>query len=50
VLYVKKYILVLLITLSACATNPPPEESEDGSSGPTVYGQLSVSIDYISVE
>jgi hypothetical protein len=44
-----KKMLVLLVLLSACTTNRPAEDSEEGSSGPTIYGQLSVSVDHVSV-
>lgn len=45
----KLAILVLVIVLSACATDRPPDDCEKCSSGPTVYGQLSVSVDRVSV-
>jgi hypothetical protein len=45
----KLAILVLVIMLSACATDRPPGDCEKCSSGPTVYGQLSVSVDRVSV-
>jgi hypothetical protein len=41
---VKTIMLALLIVLSACTTNRPAEDSEVGTSGPTVYGQISVSV------
>jgi hypothetical protein len=43
-------ILMLLITLSGCATERPREETEEQSSQPRVYGQLSVSVDRINAE
>jgi hypothetical protein len=46
----KKIIAVLLAVLSACATDRSPEDTEGESSDLTVYGQLSVSVDRISVE
>jgi ADP-ribosylglycohydrolase len=46
----KLAVLILLIMLSACATDRRPENTEEQSSGPTVYGQLSVTVDHISVE
>lgn len=50
VLYVKKIILTLLVALSAYATDRPSDDSGERSAGPTVYGQLSVSLDRIRVE
>jgi hypothetical protein len=44
--------LLLALTLvgaSGCATDPSRDETVQGSSGPTVYGQLNVSIDHVSV-
>jgi hypothetical protein len=38
----KKVMLVLLIVLSACASNPPAEDSDEASTGPTIYGQISL--------
>ncbi|MCG6863741.1 MAG: hypothetical protein LJE70_21170, partial [Chromatiaceae bacterium] len=35
-------MLALVITLSACTTNRPAKDSEEGTSGPTIYGQISV--------
>jgi len=43
---VKKVMLsILLLMLTACATDRPPENTAEGSSGPTIYGQLSISVD-----
>ena len=41
-------MLALLIVLSACATDRPNEYSEEKSTGPTIYEQLSVSVDQVS--
>jgi len=38
----KKAMLSLLILLSACATKGPPEDSDEDSTGPTIYGQISL--------
>ncbi len=46
----KYTILVFLIILSACATDRPQEDNREESSGPTVFGQLSVSVDRATVE
>ena len=44
-----KYLaLALVVMLGACATDRPAEETKDTSSGPTVYGQVSVSVDRIN--
>lgn len=43
-------ILMLVVVLSACATDRPAEDTHEESSGPTVYGQLSVSVDRVTVE
>jgi hypothetical protein len=44
-----KYLaLALVVMLGACATDRPAEETKDTSSGPTVYGQVSVSVDGIN--
>lgn len=45
-----KAISLLLLALAACATNQPAEDTENRSSGPTVYGELSVSLDHISAD
>ena len=45
----KKIMFVLLFVLSACTTERPAEDGDGSSSGPVVYGQLSVSVDHISV-
>jgi hypothetical protein len=39
---------LLLLFLSACAADPPPRDADERSSGPTVYGQISASVDRIS--
>jgi hypothetical protein len=49
-MYVISATLVLIFLLSACTTNRPDEDSEPTSSGPTVYGQLGVSVDWVNVE
>jgi hypothetical protein len=41
-------LILALLVLSACATDPSREETRQGSPGPTVYGQLGVSIDHVS--
>lgn len=38
----KKAMLALLIVLSACSSNPPAEDNDEDSSGPTIYGQISL--------
>jgi hypothetical protein len=39
---------VIALGLSACATNPPVDGAEAISTGPTVYGKVSVSLDHVS--
>jgi hypothetical protein len=41
----KKAMLVLLVLLSACTSNPPAEDEDEGSTGPTIYGQISLIIE-----
>ena len=41
-------LLAMLVLLSGCATDPPAEGAAAESSGPTVYGQLNVSVDHVS--
>jgi hypothetical protein len=41
-------LILALLALSACVTDPAREETGQGPSGPTVYGQLGVSIDHVS--
>ena len=41
-------LAVLAIGLSACATSRPVKDTETTSDGPTVYGQISVSVDHVS--
>ena len=41
-------VAVLAIALSACATSRPVKDTETTSDGPTVYGQISVSVDHVS--
>lgn len=36
--------------LTACASQPPAEDTASADSGPTLYGRLGVSIDHASVE
>jgi hypothetical protein len=38
--------LALLLS-SACATDASREETKQGSSGPTFYGQVGVSVDHV---
>jgi hypothetical protein len=44
----KRLIPLVLLCLTACATPRPPEQAEEQSAGPTVYGQLSGSVDAVS--
>lgn len=39
---------ITLLCLTACASPRPSHQAEEASSGPTVYGQLSGSVDAIS--
>lgn len=45
----KPILLLALLMLAACATQVPPEPAREAASGPTIYGQLSTSVDHISV-
>jgi len=36
--------------LTACVSQPPAEDTASADSGPTLYGQLGVSVDHASVE
>jgi hypothetical protein len=38
----------LALLLTACSANRPVDEAAKGSSGPTIYGKLHVSIDHVS--
>ncbi len=40
---------VLVLGLSACATDRQVQDADETSDGPTVYGQISVSVDHVSV-
>ncbi len=42
-------LAVLALGLVACATDRPVTDTEEVSDGPTVYGQISVSVDHVSV-
>jgi starvation-inducible outer membrane lipoprotein len=46
-----KQIVILLaaVLLSACTTNPSQKDRDKESSGPTVYGQINMSLDHVSV-
>lgn len=44
----KLLIPLVLLCLTACAISQPPEQAAEQSTGPTVYGQLSGSIDAVS--
>ncbi len=48
----KLIIPLLLLGLSACASQQPQEQpqerSQDSESGPTIYGQVSGSVDHVS--
>ena len=44
----KLLIPVFLLCLTACATPQPSQQAEEPSTGPTVYGRLSGSIDSVS--
>jgi uncharacterized lipoprotein YajG len=46
----RKMLVLAVLLLAACATDPTPQDRDktQESSGPTVYGQVSVSIDHIS--
>ncbi len=43
-------LLVMTVALGACSTNPPNAvaRTDTQSDGPTIYGQLSVSVDHAS--
>lgn len=43
-------IALLVCLLAACAGQPAAEENASDSSGPTIYGQLGVSVDHVSVK
>jgi len=43
-------IALLLLGLSACASDQPREEPDEGESGVTIYGQVSGSVDSISTD
>jgi len=45
-----KIVLATLLVLSACATDRPREDAEEGTSSATVYGQIAISGDYISTD
>jgi hypothetical protein len=40
----------LALLLAACAGNPPPNASDTADEGPTIYGQLGVSVDYVEID
>jgi len=40
---------VLALGSSACATDRQVQSSEETSEGPTVYGQISISVDHVAV-
>jgi hypothetical protein len=44
----KLIIPLALLCLTACATPQTPEQADERSTGPTVYGQLSGSVDAVS--
>jgi starvation-inducible outer membrane lipoprotein len=46
----KFFVLSALLLLASCATVPPAADSETASSGPTIYGQVSVSVDHVSTD
>jgi hypothetical protein len=43
-------IALLLLGLSACASDQPIEHTDEVGSGPTIYGQISGSVDNISTD
>ena len=44
----KLLIPLVLLCLTACATPQPSQQADEQSTGPTVYGRLSGSIDSVS--
>jgi hypothetical protein len=46
----KLIIALLLLGLSACASDQPIEHTDEVGSGPTIYGQISGSVDNISTD
>ena len=42
-------LLVLALALAASATDRPVKDTEKVSEGPKFYGQISVSVDHVSV-
>ena len=40
----------LALLLAACAGNPPTNASDTADEGPTIYGQLGVSVDYVEID
>ncbi len=41
---------VLALGIAACANNPAVEDTEEVSDGPKIYGQISVSVNHVSVQ
>lgn len=46
----KTLTLLCALLLSACATDRPAQDADDSSSGPTVYGRMSVSVDHTTIK
>ena len=44
-----RVLRIFALGLPACTTEPPVQDREEVSDGPTVYGQISVSLDQESV-
>jgi hypothetical protein len=42
--------LLFCVLVAACASQPEAEDTASGDSGPTIYGQLGVSVDHATVK
>jgi hypothetical protein len=45
-----RYLALTALLLASCANAPPAEDTDTASSGPTLYGEVSVSVDHVSTE